>query len=303
MNESKFNVNDIKLSNNLYDLNKEIFTKAFTLKDLGISSRVLKYWSLMGILREENRAVDENHKLNFTEYIWLKIIVELREFGYPIEYIKKAKEILLKKESLAESLKLHTDEALIEFLRGMIKATSNKDIPVSAFLNSPSSWQKYKTVKRSLLDNTLLILLGKKENIDWVFFNEGGAVYVHEDASKNSEQVITYLKNTSHLRIPLMNLVMNFIEDKSKLEYVAKYMLLSPKEMEILKHIRKGDFESITIHLRNNEPIRIDETRKIKIPNTARISEILAKRSYEKIELVTQEGTITYATKTVKTKL
>lgn len=303
MDGSKFNINDLKIANNLYDLNKEIFTKAFTLKDLSISSRVLKYWSSMGILRDENRAEDENHKLNFTEYIWLMIIIELRHLGYPITCIQKAKDILMKKQSLAETLNLHTDEALIDFLRKAIKSISNKDIPVSAFRDNPTSWQRYKTVKRSLLDNTIMILLSTKENIDWVFFNEGKAIYIHDDPSKNSQQLINYCKNTPHLRIPLMSLIVQFIEDKSKLEYVEKYALLSPKEMEILRHIRNGDFETITIQLRNNEPIRIEGTRKIKIDDSARISELLAKKAYEKIEMVTQEGTITYATKTSKTKL
>ena len=303
MDESKFNINDLKIANNLYDLNKEIFTKAFTLKDLSISSRVLKYWSSMGILRDDNRAVDENHKLNFTEYIWLKIIIELRQLGYPISRIQKAKGILMKKQTMAESLKLQTDEALIDYLRKALKSIANRDIPVRAFLESPNYWQKYKTVKNSHLDNTLMILLSTKENIDWVFFNEGTAVFVHEDPSNNSQQLITLLKNTPHLRIPLMTLIVQFIEDKSKVEYLAKYSILSAKEMEILRHIRRGDFETITIQLRNNEPIRIEGTRKIKIDDSARISEILAKKAYEKIEMVTQEGTITYATKTSKTKL
>ena len=69
--------------------------KRYTVKDSGISYRVINHWSEQGLLddrREKNSK--EWRKLSLIDILWLRILRELRAFGVPLETLRNAHQTL-----------------------------------------------------------------------------------------------------------------------------------------------------------------------------------------------------------------
>src|SRR3954471_12465116 len=90
------------LNNELFEVFKDgtameflhkIEEKNFLLINTGISPRVFNNWKKLGLLPQASTERKWN-KFSFTEFIWLKIVQELREFGLSIEKILKVRKLL-----------------------------------------------------------------------------------------------------------------------------------------------------------------------------------------------------------------
>src|SRR5690242_10252435 len=68
--------------------NKEIFTP----QNLGVTYTNINYWDKQGILSSKRSGKTAWRNFSFMDYIWLRVIDELRQFGVQTSLIKKAKE-------------------------------------------------------------------------------------------------------------------------------------------------------------------------------------------------------------------
>ena len=302
MDESNYSLVDFK-EGIFTTLNRKLFSKEFTLKDLDVTARVLQYWSDNGILTDEERKEDENHKLNFSEYVWIKVIIELRKFGFAIPKIKKAKEILLTKRPLLEFFNVKTDEEITEFFRRSLSNAAKKEIPQGLVKPQPELLRILKKEKISLFDFILHIILLYRSGIDLVFFDNNDVSLVFEDFNKNLPENLNFLKDNTHIRLPLLKLIIKFLGDSTKFAFVKKFEILNSVETTVLEHIRKGRYDKITIHFKNNKPFILEGKSRVKLSAEARISDILFKGGYEKIEIDTEGGNIVYSSKATKHKL
>lgn len=75
------------------ELQKIIRARNYTVKETGISYRVINHWDEKGILPGDFALSGEGwRKFSFVEIVWLRIVVELRKFGLPLETISRIKE-------------------------------------------------------------------------------------------------------------------------------------------------------------------------------------------------------------------
>ena len=70
-------------------MKESIRKKYYTASDTGISYRVLNHWDKKGLLPKNLRQNRGWRKFNFIENVWIQVIVELRNFGLPLEKIAK----------------------------------------------------------------------------------------------------------------------------------------------------------------------------------------------------------------------
>jgi|CXWL01.1.fsa_nt_gi hypothetical protein len=59
--------------------------KIFTVRDAGISYRVLNHWSEIGLIEDTREYEAGWRKLSVADLLWIRIIQELRKFGLPLE--------------------------------------------------------------------------------------------------------------------------------------------------------------------------------------------------------------------------
>lgn len=103
--------------------------KKFTIKDAGLTYRIINNWSNLGLF-DDGRIEEEKgwRKLNAVDLIWLRILVELRKFGFPLEKMKKGYETLFFPENVGSPSK---NKKLLEF--GISLCLMRKAIYLIAF--------------------------------------------------------------------------------------------------------------------------------------------------------------------------
>ncbi|MDP1801733.1 MAG: hypothetical protein Q8L81_10295 [Bacteroidota bacterium] len=295
-------VNIQQLSGKDFDikLEDELLTEEFTLNDLGISARRLQNWSESGLLPDSDRETDENHKFSFVGLIWLKLVIELRGIGIPLQIIKEAKKHLLKKKTLNETIGLTNDKEVAEWLykiwQDQISVSREKFIKD---FTAKGFYKKFQSKKVSQLYWLIMLSLKKREGINIIVFDNGAATGINQNEPPD-EEIALYLAKNTHITVPLFKLLLNFIDDKENFDFLSKAKILNDEELKILLLLSTGNFLTMTIHFKNAKPFVMETKEKSKVSKEARLSEILLTKGYQKIEVTTQDGEITYSPITTK---
>lgn len=296
----KFSIETLMKDSGFTEMEKEQFDEMFTLKDLGVSARVLQNWSENGLLIEREREKDMNHQFSFVELMWLKIILELRRYGFPLEKIKRVKECLVKSKTFPEIFNWKTDEDIID---GFYTKWGNKNIDKNEFNSivfKPDVLKKIKSKKFFPLQFLILNYLQERNNSKILISEYGEAIpYVEGEFIPNLTDI---LDKESYLSIPVYKLVLNFIKDEKNFELIPQSGILTNEEIHILVLIRSGMFKDITITFKNNKPLYLEAKRNIDVVKEARLYELFLTGAYEEITVINKNGNIVSSTKITKIK-
>jgi len=229
-----------------------------------VPARLYFYWKKSGLI--DSSVTNENEKgwvkINLIEYLWIKVIVIMRDFGVPFEKIKETKELMF--TNIIDLLAKQKDE-YITFLRENSKVSEKEIKAVEKALNLakkeinnlPDEFSIYHTLLGNLVLDLLLkndkgyITLAKSEN--------GYEVsYFSIKSMAAFETFVQPLFDVPCLFIPIRSLIQEFLDD-FKTEKVAETInLLNLKEMKVIEAMRKKDFREIIIKLDNKKSLTID---------------------------------------------
>ena len=70
---------------------KELTRRQYSLSEPSVTPRVLHHWYQTGIISDRRTDGKGWSKFSFTELVWIKLIIRLREFGLGLDKIKIAK--------------------------------------------------------------------------------------------------------------------------------------------------------------------------------------------------------------------
>jgi len=68
--------------------------KKHTIKDTDQSYRVINHWCSLGLIEDERTSDSDWRKLSLLDLIWIQIVAELRQFGFPLEKLNMTKNTL-----------------------------------------------------------------------------------------------------------------------------------------------------------------------------------------------------------------
>lgn len=285
--------------------------RVYTLKDLAIkSSRVLNHWDKQGLLLTTRDSHEEWRKFSFIDVVWINIITELREFGYPIPKIKKIKAKLLSKTTLADSLK--KQQGAIDILK------SKKPEAFEEYLKHQEMNREQAAEAVTILDadmeapefnfptNELTIyltdFLWHRMTISlWVFPDGNYTVWKDTSIDLMTEEIYTSLKQRSFVSISLSKIVKLFVHDQDPVSVLPRLHFLNDDEIYILKTINEGEYESITVKLKDGEPNLIELTKQE--DTKRRLVDILTDGDYQEISIKKHKGRITTIKNTIQIKL
>ena len=242
-------------------------------------------------------------KLNYIEYTWMKIVEQLRKFGFPYEEIKLIKNKITNY--------IPTDELIKSVLEK--KEELDEHIPKASNLieKHKSELSEILEIKITSLELLIYNAISYNQNTTLQFFNDGEgdfsflskAIY---DEFVKSDQIDLILETTkkTHLSVSLNSILSKFLDSDNNLDQ-TKTMMLSQDEYALLKIIRNRPKSviSINIIIKENkfERIDIESTKKVEVE--ARLMEFIRKGGYQTIEIVTQDGLITSFKNKEKIKL
>ncbi len=275
------------------------FSEEFSLKDLDVSARVLENWYKKGLLPYE-KLTFKFHRFDFSSYIWMNIVTELRKVGLPIQKIQKVKTYLLQELSFQQVFSSFSLESFTEEIKKLgVLGQEEQDKLINQYKSGQQLCHDIEKIPFTLLSLVVIKSLMQKKSVILMINSETDSVFFSDILlNKKTEEK---LFEDTHIMIPLNKFFTRFISTTKNLNFLAKTQILNEKELFILSQIKDGKADSIIIRFKKRKPVMLEVVKEKKIKSEAKLSEILLKGKYQELEVKTQEGHITYTN--VKTKI
>ena len=280
-----------------YQTFEKIYPKLYepnmNLSVTGVPARVYFYWKKSGLI--ESFGADESKKgwikINLIEYLWIKVIVILRDYGVPFEKIKETKEIMF---SNYFNIILNDKDEYIRRLRenNINEEKINEiilvmDLIKDEIVNSPEEFDIYKT----LIGNLVIELLLKNDR-GYITLSKGEDEYdVGYFTIKSISDLEDYVQSFFDkpcLFIPLRSIIEEFLDDAKTEKIASSINLLDLKEMKVIEAIRKRDFKEIIIKLDGNKKtivIEIEKDGNILDQKAKEVKRILGLNEYSEVTI------------------
>lgn len=260
----------------------------FSAKDANVSSHNIHYWTKEGLFPRKKRT--KTIYFNFLEFVWLKVLTELRQMGlsaYSLRGLQK--ELVQPLDNYALYLKL---EANPEFIDDFLLPQQEK-IKIKEYVHS-GKW------KEDVLSQTnfspLLLLIAeaivKRSFVGIAVYYHGGYTPLVDDTFHLLPKISQRrLKTETHTVVSITKILADFLGDKRFQEIVAELPYLNEQELKLLQIIRSKKYQSVKIKFNDGEIEMIEMEKKVDV--NKRIIDLLAEGGYQTITITQQDGKIT----------
>lgn len=282
-----------------------MFEENFQLSDIGLAAKTAFDWSNAGIYLRARKS-KYRRKYNGVEYVWLRLVKELREFGLPIQSILNLKNYLLSEMNLMEHYtSLFEDEDMVDeswsaFIKD-IKATFKTP---ENFIEAVESDKKKVNLSNTKLSVLLFSTILSQSNAHLAISKDGNCM-VFEESPMQDLFTSSMIMNQSYISIPLNHIVSEFMgrEDLYALNLKASGIDLTEEEVKVIDMIRKGGINSLTVKFVDGEVNLIETEETIDIKDTkGRLVDLIQQGGYQEISYKTENGKIVYVKRKTKHK-
>ncbi|MCB9198085.1 MAG: MerR family transcriptional regulator [Flavobacteriales bacterium] len=299
------------------ELIKFIIEKRYPLETIGISGKTIFDWSKQGLLLEDEKPKTGRRKYNIIDFLWLKLVVKLREFGLSIDAIKRVKETLLFSFSLKDlytnlingSIPLEhlreEDSRRLQSIQEEVNRliNENPDKGLDELLIQLSQYESSNA--NSVIGQLILDCVVHRENFH-ILITSNGNTFVSSSESPNDVIYDPNFNNEPHINISIHYLLNQFIKNKEVIstEELVEQKILSEKEAKLLELVRTENISSLTVRFDQNNEIKlieVEENIEVNQPHE-KIADFLMRSNFQEIICKTQNGKVTSFKRKVKHK-
>lgn len=263
-------------------------------------------WENNGLLLENNIEHNSQRRYSYVEYTWVKLVEQLRNFGFDYSIIKSFKDFLngavddefyelVIKERREELLEYYTEE---EINKGLIK-----DDNAEGNSNDPTFFEGF-----------IINAINYNDVVSLLFFHNTPSFCVPVSAEvlkeiakhpENSEYM-EFMKK-SHVSISINEIIKKFVipNEVGDIKLQKFTSILSTEEHELLKVIRKHykGLKTVFITTKDDQLHRIETTNTKKAKAESMLIHHFKRGDYKSIKTIAVDGKATYIEETRKYKL
>ncbi|MGZ4100235.1 MAG: hypothetical protein ACXVNM_15215 [Bacteroidia bacterium] len=256
----------------------------------GINLRNLNNW----VTVLDPRDNSSNKVYSFTEFVWYKIVEQLREAGLSLPIIASfKKELLAPISGKAFVRKFQTPEKYFSEL----KLTRMEKKHLLQFLSGESD-RVSKENSFNMLYVMIVECIIQKLPLALAVFLDGSFLLI--DSSKKhlfTESDKKRLMFDTHIFVSLAKILNTFLLSELAGDIIPKIGLLSPAESKLIELVHNGEYESITINFKDKKIKSLELKKKenpkeqlIDILNSGEFNELIVKK--RKGEIVKIDNTV-----------
>lgn len=276
-----------------------------------VSSKNLLHWKTSGVLLEHNYAIGTWGKFNFIQYAWLQAVKELREFGLPLEIIKKVKDDLIYPSDLNK-------EAVKNYAINVWK--NDKDCKGYS-LEKIKFLSEYYIFHDSTtpFSNVLLECIIMRYNMQLIIFKDGDAYFLNEGDDKlfkrydydgngryDQSTVLTKddIRFKSYVTISFSEIFRNYILENKEALTVDALPIMNENERELMHHIKRADVKQIVIKYNKQKPYLLEvEEDKQPVDLESRYADHVMKDGHQSVTYQLENGKMVSFSRKTKIKL
>jgi|GEM_PF-3456591 len=211
---------------NAFGICDKISKPLLTVNDVGISYRTINNWEANGLMLSERANSRNWHKFSFIDFVWLNIVFELRQLGFPLTKIKKLKDFLSENIDEDSLLSVKRPEARI-------------------FLNNTNL-------------NRLVLLLAEimynKNHIALLCNKEGGFYVYNEQLVKEDKSGLdlSQFQFSNFVSVSLTDIIIKYLVS-AKLEIIRETKIISEVFLATLDKLRKKKTKQLMFQMSEPE--------------------------------------------------
>lgn len=283
----------------------KIQEKVFLKTEIDIVYSDIKNWERFDLLSEYDESDKGNwNKISYSEYVWLKIVEQLKDFGSSNE------EILLLKKHLVSKFKVKDYILLFDQVKNTI---GEKDFEVySQLYNDLNQVDFNQNLNFNILDILIVNIIYTGEQLslfirkdDSHYFLPFSETMLKEYSNSSVSSLVDDFLNFPFYNIPISSYVSNFLSNKNDVRHNSFTMILTEQESKLLKIIRKN-FEKIKqlkVKYKTGNIELIEVTTIKKVALESKIINHIKKADYKKITIDIANGSIVNFEDTEKIKI
>ncbi|MDB4922051.1 MerR family transcriptional regulator [Mucilaginibacter sp.] len=222
--------NNIENIFNAFGICDDIFKPSLTVNDLCISYRTINNWEANGLMLTGRKNSRDWHKFSFVDFIWLNIVFELRQLGFPLKKIQKLKAFL------SENI---DDESIFAIKR----------LEARVFLTNTNL-------------NRLVLLLAEilyNKNHIALLCNKAGGFYIYNEQQvkeENSGIDLSKFLFSNFVSVSLTDIIIKYLLNV-KLEIIESSRIIDGSFLTILTRLRNKELNQLTFQLNDCENIQV----------------------------------------------
>jgi DNA-binding transcriptional MerR regulator len=283
---------------------RECFSKRpFSIKDCGCSYREVLYWEQKGLLPFPT-SDHKWKKFNLAELTWLRLIRRLRQFDVGVPIIKEIKESCFKLLSTEEVLS--REEELFAIVRGIVGSDFDK-LDKSA-LDAVSQFVKEKIripqfeswLIQMLADSVAFYLLIRVDKINGQV--DVKPILIPPGQCDMPIDILDELLSADNICIQINQLFEDLLSISDSKKFADVYGL-TEKELQIFDLLRTGKYTEISIKMDKDSPKMIYGKERIPVKNGITLTDMINRRGYHSIEVITQDGKVVAIERETRIKL
>jgi DNA-binding transcriptional MerR regulator len=296
------------MNNNLFELVEFVYRineEQFSIKEVDISHREILHWEEEELIEKRNKEKESWRRYSFFEYVWLRMIKELRSFGISIPLIKKIKDSLFSKIDGALIQQVNEDQLaqIKKSFKGAKDDKKLKEVSIASLKKEAASVQHLSLLTIIVLEIIFsrcqaYLLVNSKSEFGIALLNK---LSLEQKIDALHEQ----LAKGSLLSINIFTIIEEFyLSTKFSRETHYKLTPLSRQEREIVEIIRSERISSIKIDLKEGGEFYVEISRKK--PTEAaekQVLEIISKGNHNRITIEMADGKVLSFTETKKRKI
>jgi DNA-binding transcriptional MerR regulator len=276
---------DTKSIDKAIELRTKVSAQRFYVKDLEIKYRVINHWDSEGLIHCTRNAEGGDRKFSFADYVWIKVVEELRSFGVPIPTIKTIRDEIYEQLPLKEFYSWMAEDPSI------LDQHSHPDIgELKEFIKS----KEYETADYSDFDFLLLYILlsmtiMSREAVSLIVFKDGEWFpYIPSGKKNYPDELLNKMKYSSHISICLLDIIFRFLSSDLAEKALKDLNLLSEKERQLLEEVNSNKFKTVKVSFRSKsqEPLEIKKGKRAK----SQIIDILRNKEYRDFFITDNKG-------------
>ncbi|MBL4862659.1 MAG: MerR family transcriptional regulator [Crocinitomicaceae bacterium] len=293
-----------------------LWDRKFTLEVIGINSKLVFDWSKQGLLLDPEKPKKGRRKYSIVEFVWLKLVIKLREFGLSLDAIRNLREFLLEVFTFKQQVELFMSDEFLEELTDLEREKVLKDRELlNTFKSSIGEEDFQGTMEYSefpemkfmgtLLSYIIVDAVMNKKDIH-LFITSSGGCYVSDSECGNELVASSDLTNEPYIKYPIRLLISEFVQQESmaSTEELSEYKFLSNQEIKVLDLLRTENLVSLTVRIGKDNEIKLIETEEnIRVDNVkGKLTDYIMRNNYQEISCKTQNGKITSIRRKTKHK-
>jgi hypothetical protein len=243
------------------ELYEVISRPTLKVRDTGISYRTINHWDEMKLIRFNKNVSDGNRFFSFSDWLWIKVVEQLRSFGISLPIIQKiAHEIYTS---------LPYSEMVEGFLQNPFALNTLNNFSIEdkeGFLEFLQSGEYKKVDELGLSFNALHLLIAEtilsNKPSTLIVFNDGEWFpYFKEKESLYPDELLHKKDFSSQVRINLSDLIYSAIKQDSLLSYTRDMQLFLPVEQQLIDIVKSGRYQKILVLLKSKKHLPIEITK------------------------------------------